>query len=91
MDLTEPCLNLTTNVLGLAHLALIFGRKNCVQAYRDSLRNTNCRNVTTTRKFVAQLSIASNLHSTDYAAVFISQVQGILHMSSCSGIVGRQK
>ena len=85
MDLTEPCLNLTRNVLGLAHLALIFGRKNCVRAYRDSLRNTNSRNVTTTRKFVAQLSIASKF------AMFISQVQGILHMSSCSGTVGRQK
>ena len=36
---------------------------------------------------MAQPSIASMLYSNDYVAVFIDQVEGILHMSSCSGTV----
>ena len=40
---------------------------------------------------MAEMTTASKLHSTEYAAVFIGQVQDTFHMSSCGGTVGREK
>ena len=49
--------------------------KNLIFAYRVSLQNLLCLNVTNTREFVAELTTASKLHSTEYAAVFISDAE----------------
>ena len=40
---------------------------------------------------MAEMTTASKLHSTEYAAVFIGQVQDTFHMSSCGGTVSREK
>ena len=37
------------------------------------------------------MTTASKLHSTEYAAVFIGQVQDTFHMSSCGDTVSREK
>ena len=65
--------------------------KNLIFAYRVSLRNLLCLNVTNAREFVAQHPIVSMLHSTDHVAVFTSPVQWVLHMSSCDGTVRWEK
>ena len=65
--------------------------KNHIFAYRVSLRKLLCLNLTNASKCVAELTTASKLHSTNYVSVLIGQLQGILHMSSCDGIVGREK
>ena len=56
-------------------------RKNLIFAYRVSLRNLLCLNVTNARDFVAKHPIVSKLYSTDHVAVFTSPVQCVLHMS----------
>ena len=63
----------------------------CLPNFSAKLRNLLCLNVTNASKCVAKLTTASKLHSTDYVSVFIGQLQGILHMSSCDGTVGREK
>ena len=76
------------------HVASIgdtFGRKNHVWAYRGSLRSTHGRNVTKVSEFVVKLPITSKLYSTNYIAVFIGQVQGVLHTSSFHGTVRWEK
>ena len=65
--------------------------ENLIFAYRVSLRNLLCLNVTNAREFVAQHPIVSMLHSTDHVAVFTSLVQWVLHMSSCDGTVRWEK
>ena len=65
--------------------------KNHIFANRVSLQKLFCLNLTNAREFVAKLTTASKLHRTDYVSVFIGQLQGILHMSSCDGTVGTEK
>ena len=64
--------------------------KNHIFAYRVSLQKLLCLNLTNASKCVAEMTTASKLHSTDYVSVFICQLQGILHMSSCDGAGGRE-
>ena len=76
------------------HVASIgdtFGRKNHVWAYRGSLPSAHCRNVTKVSEFVVKLPSTSKLYSTNYIAVFIGQVQGVLHTSSFYGTVRWEK
>ena len=71
-----------------------FGREKshfCLPNFSAKLRNLLCLNVTNAREFVAKITTASKLHSTEYAAVFIGQLQDTVHMSSCGGTVGREK
>ena len=75
----------------VASISDTFGRKNHVWAYRGSLRSAHCRNVTKVGEFVVKLPITGMLHSTNYIAVFIGQVQGVLHMSSFGGTVRWEK
>ena len=63
----------------------------CLPNFSAKLRNLLCLNVTNAREFVAEITTASKLHSTEYAAVFIGQLQDTVHMSSCGGTVGREK
>ena len=63
----------------------------CLPNFSAKLTKLLCLNVTNAREFVTKMTTASKLHSTEYAAVFIGQVQDTVHMSSCSGTVGREK
>ena len=65
--------------------------KNLIFAHRVSLRKLLSLNLTNASKCMAELTTASKLHRTDYVSVFIGQLQGILHMSSCDCTFGREK